>query len=98
VRARLIVGLLFAGLVLAQPPEPAPSPAPPAEQAEAFLNRLEQAVGTLKLRDVPPEGKVFVTRTQYLNTAKLLPGLLQPRQHGIELPGAKTPAAQAADE
>jgi hypothetical protein len=29
---------------------------------------------------------------------KLLPGLLQPRQLGIEIPGAKTPAAQAADE
>ena len=33
-RARLIVGLAFAGLVLAQAPEPAPSPAPPVEQAE----------------------------------------------------------------
>jgi hypothetical protein len=48
----------------------------PKEQAEAFLNRLEQAVGPLKLRDVPPDGKIFVTRTRYLNTAKLLPDLL----------------------
>ncbi len=48
----------------------------PKAQAEAFLARLEQAVGPLKLRDVPPDGKVFVTSTRYLNTAKLLPELL----------------------
>jgi len=48
----------------------------PAKQAEAFLKQLEQTVGPLKLRDVPPEGKVFVTRTRYLNTGKLLPELL----------------------
>jgi hypothetical protein len=48
----------------------------PEAYATQFLRDLERRFGTLKLRDVPPAGRVYLTQTDYLNTGKLLSSLL----------------------
>jgi hypothetical protein len=47
-----------------------------ARHADRFISELSQRFGGLTLRDVPPQGRVNVTRTYYLNTGDQLPSLL----------------------
>jgi hypothetical protein len=47
-----------------------------ARHADRFISELGQRFGDMSLRDVPPPGRVNITRTYYLNSGDQLPSLL----------------------